>query len=590
VTGATNGPFELPNIFRSNPIRAVALALALGTFALYLPTLAHDFVLLDDPHYVVDNSIVQRGLTLDGVRWAFTTTTFANWLPVTWLSHMLDCQLFGLWAGGHHLTSAALHALNAALVFLVLRAMTGAVWRPAAVAALFAVHPLRVESVAWVAERKDVLCATFGLLTMLAWVGYCRTRSLARYAAALALYALGLMSKTMIVTLPFLLLLLDVWPLRRAPGIRRFLPGRSDAAEGDEQPDVLPQRWTWLVLEKLPLFALAAIASAWTAALQRSGGAMRFGEQFSLAQRLGNALVSIPRYLEKTLRPIDLSVFYPHPGSWPAWAVTASALLIAGITVAVVVQFRRRPYLAVGWFWFLGMLVPVVGLVQVGPQAMADRYTYLPTIGLFMALVWWVADVARDRPRARRLLRPAVAGVIGVLAIGTLLQQRAWAGSRELFEHAVAVNDRDWLAHGHLGVLRRAAGDPAGAVEHFRKAMAANPTHPDAMHNLGIALQQLGRRDEAIAAFREATRHPPPRPETHAALGQLLADAGNMGGADTAFAEAERLGPTNPAFPLARARLAQLTGRPDAAADHYRRVLQLDPGNEEARAELPARP
>jgi tetratricopeptide (TPR) repeat protein len=592
----------------------IAALLAVLTFALYLPTLSNDFVQLDDPEYVLDNPVVQRGVTLDGVRWAFTTTRFSNWLPVTWLSHMLDCELFGLWAGGHHLTSALLHAANAALVFLLLRAATGSLWRAAAVAALFAAHPLRVESVAWVAERKDVLCATFALLAMLAWVGYCRTGCPGRYVAALVLYALGLMSKTMIVTLPFLLLLLDVWPLRRVSSIGRFLvtgphdakltgaastgtagTATSVAVSPTATPPIPPDNsnprfpahgWGRLVLEKLPLLALAAIASAWTAALQRSGGAMLVGEQLSAAERLGNAVVSVPRYLWKTLRPVDLSPFYPHPGSWPAWAVAASAAMVVGSVVAVLLAARTRPYLAVGWFWFLGMLVPVSGIVQVGAQSMADRYTYLPGIGLTVLIVWGIADLAGRAPRLRQALRPATAGVLAVLAVGSVLQQRYWAGTVELFEHAVAVDPNNWLAHGMLGIAAHDAVDDARAVEHYRKSIAANPTHPDAMHNLGVSLKTLGQLDEALAAFREAARHGPPQAVTYGEIGQLLAARRDWPAADAAFAEAERLAPGSAVYAIARGGVALEMGRHDVGAEHFRRALQLDPQNADARRGL----
>lgn len=556
--------------------------LALGTFALYLPTLGNDFVQLDDNEYVLANPVVQRGITPQGMRWAFTTTHFGNWLPVTWLSHMLDCELFGLWAGGHHLTSAVLHAANAGLVFLLLRAMTGSLWRAAAVAAVFAVHPLRVESVAWVAERKDVLCATFGLLSMLAWVGYCRTNCPGRYVAALVLYALGLMSKTMIVTQPFLLLLLDVWPLRRVKGIGRLLPASAEEPNGTDRPAFGERGWGRLLLEKVPLLVLSLIAMGWTAALQRLGGAMMYGAQLTLGQRFANAVVSVPRYLEKTVRPVDLSVFYAHPGSWPTWAVASSVALVLAITIAVLVPVRRRPYLAVGWFWFLGMLVPVSGIVQVGAQSMADRYTYLPGIGMLVAAVWGVADAARRAPQLRAVLRPVTAALLGVLAIGTLLQQRYWAGTVELFDHVLTIEPDNWLGHGMIGLAYHNAGDDAKAVEHFRKSIEANPTHPNAMHNLGLSLKRLGRTDEALAAFRQAARHPPPLAATHGEIGQLLAERQDWPGADAAFAEAERLAPTVAAYAIARGGVALEMGRKDLAAEHFRRALRIDPRNVDA--------
>lgn len=340
------------------------------------------------------------------------------------------------------------------------------------------------------------------------------------------------------------------------------------------------------MLEKLPLLALAAVASAWTASLQHSGGAMRLGVQLSLGQRLANAVVSIPRYLEKTVRPVDLSVFYPHPGSWPPGAVAASTALILVMTAAVLAPVRRRPYLAVGWFWFLGMLVPVAGVVQVGAQSMADRYTYLPGIGLLTAVVWGAADLARREPRLRAALRPATAALLAVFAVGTVLQQRYWAGTVELFEHAVAVNPDDWLAQGMLGLAFHNMADDARAVGHYEKAIAANPTHPDAMHNLGLSWQRLGRRAEAIAALRQAARHPPPRAVTHGQLGRLLAEQRDWPAADAAFAEAERLAPTAAVYPIGRGRVALEMKRPDVAAEHFRQALQLDPENADARRGL----
>jgi hypothetical protein len=508
---------SFPKGIRGDIILAVALAIT--SFLLYLPTFSFGFVDYDDPEYITANPTVQQGLSLANVKWAFTTTTFSNWLPVTWLSHMLDCQLYGLEGGGHHATSALLHALNAALVFLLLHMLTGNRWRSAAVAALFTFHPLRVESVVWIAERKDVLSATFFLLTLIAYGWYCRRPSWRRYLLIVVAYALGLMSKTMLVTLPFVLLLLDYWPLAR------FRPGgKVDLASADSPEHATRvRRVGWLLAEKIPLFALAVISSVWTVILQHEGGAMIGGSKLALGLRLSNALVSVPRYLAKTLRPIDLSVFYPYPTHLPAWEVAGAAVLMAGITIFALLNARKRPYFAVGWFWFLGMLVPVCGIVQAGLQAMADRYMYLPHIGLFIAVVWGTGDLLERIPRLRSLAAPALGGVIALLAVCTWLQESYWQSTLDLFTHALVVDPNNWVAHDFVGLLHASGGDDAAAIADFRLAIANNPEHPNAHDNLADSLMRLGRVDEAIAEYREALVFQPDLQAAQAGLARALA-------------------------------------------------------------------
>jgi tetratricopeptide (TPR) repeat protein len=422
-------------------------ALALLTLAAYLPTLHNGFVNLDDGLYVTGNPHVQQGITGAGVAWALTANVANNWHPLTLLSHLLDCQLFGLDAAGHHATSLLLHLANVVLLFAVLRRLTGAVWRSAAVAALFAVHPAHVESVAWVAERKDVLSALFWLLAMAAYGRYARRPSVGRYLPVALAMALGLAAKPMVVTLPFALLLLDIWPLER-----------------------LGLGWKRLAVEKLPLLALSAASSLVTLHYQRTSLAPLGLDPWSL--RLANAAVSYTAYLGKLLLPSNLAVFYPIPLAIPAWKVAGAVALLAILTALAVRTARKAPWLLVGWLWFLGTLVPVIGLVQVGRQAMADRYTYIPSIGLFVAIVWGIAGLVGER---RAVLATAAAVVIALLVAGTWMQAGTWRDSVTLYRHALAVTPDNYLAHLGLAKALVAKGDGAGAAEQYRAALALRP-------------------------------------------------------------------------------------------------------------------
>ena len=567
----------------TRPDWLIALALAALTFLLYLPSLNNSFVDYDDHQYVTANPVVQRGLTADGVRWAFTTTRFSNWLPVTWLSHMLDCQLFGTHPAGHHATSAALHAFNAAALFVAVRIMTGGRWVAAAVAAVFAAHPLRVESVSWVAERKDVLCATFFMLALIAYTHYSRRPSGRRYSLVALCHALGLMSKTMLVTLPCLLLLLDYWPLRR------FRPGESSRRD-----------LVRLLLEKFPLVALSLISSTWTVLLQSDGGAMWGGRNLSLLDRAANALVSIPRYLAKIAWPADLSVFYPHPGSWPLWQVLAAAAFILAISVWVLLNARRRAHAFVGWFWFLGMLLPVCGIIQVGLQSMADRYTYLPSIGLLIALAWAVAEWLRDRPRLQPIGALACAFVVATLAAGSWRQQRHWSNTLALFNHALAVDPDNWLGHNMVGLVYASNGEraieqgntPLGldfhrtAAEHLRRSVELNPGHYLSFHNHAWSLYRLGRLDESVEQFRKAIACYDGFAWSHLYLAVALSDLGRESEAAPEFAAAARLLPNNAAVPFEKAESLTRRGRRAEARAFYAEALRLNPHHAAARRAL----
>jgi tetratricopeptide (TPR) repeat protein len=561
----------------------IALALAALTFLLYVPSLANSFVDYDDHQYVTANPVVQRGLTWAGVKWAFTTTRFSNWLPVTWLSHMLDCQLFGMDPAGHHASSAALHAFNAAALFVAVRMMTGRRWVAAAVAAVFAAHPLRVESVSWVAERKDVLCATFFMLSLIAYTHYCRRPSGRRYALVALCHALGLMSKTMLVTLPVVLLLLDYWPMRR------LRPGESP------RRDIVR-----LVLEKLPLLGLSVVSSAWTVLLQSGGGAMDGGRRLSLPERVANALVSVPRYLAKIAWPADLSVFYPHPGRWPGTYVFAASILLVAVSAGALLNARRRPHLFVGWFWFLGMLLPVCGIIQVGLQSMADRYTYLPSIGLLLAVAWAVGGWLREWPRLQPVGALACAFTVATLASLALRQQRHWSNTLTLFEHALAVDPDNWLGHNMVGLVYASNGEraieqgnlPLGlrhhatAAEHLRRSVELNSGHYLSFHNYAWSLYRLGRLDESVGQFRRANACYDGFGWSHLYLAVALSDVGRPDEAESEFAAAARLLPNNAAVPFERGEALSRRGRREEARAWYAAALQLNPRHAGARRAL----
>ncbi len=500
----------------------ISLALLLLVFLAYWPAVGNHFVSLDDETYVTGNPHVKGGLTGEGVDWAFTSLGYAgNWHPLTWLSHMLDVELFGLNPRGHHLVSIGLHASNAVLLFLVLRGMTGALGRSALVAALFALHPLHVESVVWVAERKDVLSTFFGLLTMAAYGGYVRQRSLGRYGVLLGLFALGLLAKPMLVTLPFVFLLLDYWPLDRVRPPPPASRTKRKPAVGPAPPrGTDPEPKLSLVLEKLPLFALAALSAGMTWAAQSRGWAVNY--RFPLWDRLSNALVAYVAYLGKTVWPVNLAAFYPLPESGlPVGRVLAAGFILGAVTALVLWQRRRYPYLVTGWFWYLGTLVPVIGLVQVGSQAMADRYTYIPLIGIFILLAWSLPAFELVSPGART---GAIGGgallLAGLMAL-TWVQTTYWRDDQALFGHALAVTRGNWLAHNNLGAFYSRMGRDDEAYTHFKEALRLRPDMPDIHFNIGEALQRMGRLEEAAQEYRTALRLYPGHKPAQTALWEI---------------------------------------------------------------------
>jgi len=489
-------------VVKNNQIRIWALLMILLTLAVYRQIVHHDFIVyLDDQAYITDNPAVRSGLTGAGFLWAFTTFHASNWHPLTWLSHMLDVQIFGLNPAGHHLVSLFVHIANALLLFLFLREASGSKYRSLLVATLFAVHPLHIESVAWVAERKDVLSTFFAMASLLAYVRYARRHSRPWYVASFAALLLGLLSKPMLVTIPFVMLLLDYWPLHRLrtrSGIETVQDGGTPVSEGIS--------WRSALREKLPFFLLAAIASAVTVAAQQEWRSIQPLSLFSLDVRVMNAFVAYMTYCYRSLWPDALSVFYPHPGAQiEAWSVVLCASLVAGISALAVRFLKRFPYLFVGWFLFAGMLVPVIGIVQVGTQALADRYTYMPLIGIFIILAWGGRELC---------LKLHVSGTAAMLLAGTLIayfsfftwyQLHFWKNSATLFQRAIEVTERNYLAHFILCGVEAEAGNIGLSDYHYREAVRINKSHVAFQHNkAGYRLIQAGRADEAVRQFETA--------------------------------------------------------------------------------------
>jgi len=562
---------------------AVGLGLLLVLTALvYEPVRTHEFINFDDGLYVQANPRVQGGFTWESIRWAFTTAHASNWHPLTWLSHMLDCRLFGLNAGAHHLTNVVLHGLNTWLLWWLWVRLTGAPGRSLVVAGLFALHPLHVESVAWVAERKDVLSALFGLLTLLAYERYARRRAAARsatgqaaqsaagggdsgkeehghsrsclpasptspgrtvrargagraYTLALVCFALGLMSKPMLVTLPFVMLLLDYWPLRRIPGADRgntFPFTRAAARSGVR-----------LAVEKLPFFALAAASSTVTYLVQERTGAVASLEIYPFSARVMNAVMAYLTYLGKMLWPANLSVIYLPPEQRDPVAALLAVVALGAVTGWVLWQAAKRAWLAVGWFWYLGMLVPVIGLVQVGNQAFADRYMYLPSVGLSVGVVWLAWEWAARRAWARVLAQALAAGALLGYGWAARQQVRLWRDSETLFTHGLRVTRDNFILHNNLGTALLFQGRYAQAKPHYEEALRLRPLYAEALNNLGVLLTREGRVAEALPLLERAVRLAPKRATVYAELAVALA----------------------------------YEGRWDDAVDYYRRTLALQP-------------
>ena len=560
----------MANAFNSTGKRTLILCLlALGTLAPYSRVFNAGFLRYDDDRYVVENPNVRSGLNWNTVTWAFTTFEQANWHPLTWLSHALDCRLFDLNPVGHHSMNLLLHIASVVLLFLLLQWMTGYTGRSLVVAALFAVHPMNVESVAWIAERKNVLCMLFFLLTLIAYRRYARKPAVARYTSVALGLALALMSKPMAITLPFVLLLLDYWPLERLIS--------KEEAEANQRSIPEKRSISRLVSEKLPLFAMSAASAVITMKAQSAGGAVTV--KYPLSTHLQNAIVSYVLYLGKAIWPVRLAALYPYPaGGWPASVVVFSALLLAIVT-GLVVNYRERRYLVLGWFWFLGTMVPMIGLVQVGNQAMADRYAYLPFIGLFVMVVWGMAELANRFSIQKFIVAIAVMIVIAFSAV-TYRQLSYWHDDFSLWSHTLAVTHRNFVAEDNFGNALIQAGRYDEGIAHFRKAAEIEPGDPVSEVNLGIYAQQHGDLQQAAARYQYALRlasDPQVRAAAYANLGGVYFTFQDYQKARDNFESALTLGSRSPFIFLHLGLMAQKSSDWNGAIRYYATYVAVEP-------------
>ena len=563
---------------RGNDRRYVLLiyaALALATTIAYEPIRHNDFVNYDDDRYVTENTQVQEGITRESVIWAFTGTHQYMWHPLTSLSHMVDCELFGLNSFWHHLVSFLIHVANVLLLFWILKRMTGAIWCSAFVAAAFGLHPLMVESVAWVAERKNVLSSLFWILTIAAYVRYAERPGPGRYLLVVLTFCMALMAKPVVVTLPFVLLLLDYWPLGRFRWARQNQP--EDVPEAESARITYQALGTWrLIAEKIPLFILSAIVSVITYVVQQSGAVVASIEALSLNVRISNALVSYVSYIGKVLYPAGLALLYPHPGrNLPPWQPISCLVILVTASAGIIYVARRRHYLAVGWLWYLGILVPVIGLVQSGEQAMADRYTYLPSIGIYI-LVAWEADELVSKWRLGKIV-PAVAActVLATWLVCTRVQIGYWQNSLTLWEHSLAVTEYNRTMHHNYGCALLEEGRLDKAVFQFRKVLETDPKNAGAHAHLGITLMRQGKAEDAIKYFHEALRARPDWVDMRHGLGEAYAAQGKYDLAVQNFNEALRLDPTWGSTRKQLAAALAQQGDIEKAVAHYRSLGHL---------------
>jgi tetratricopeptide (TPR) repeat protein len=591
------------------------LALAAVTIAVFAPVWTFGFVSFDDPWYVSQNPNVAGGFTWQSVRWALTTGSFFYWHPLTWLSHLLDVQIYGMQAGGHHLTNLLLHVFSTLALFGLLRRMTGAVWRSAFVAALFAVHPLHVESVAWIAERKDVLSTLLSILTLWAYAAYVARRTTGRYAAVLLCFAAGLMAKPMLVTLPVVLILLDIWPLRRIV----ISPGRR--ATGAVRSTSNRVAALTVLGEKIPFFAVAIAVSVATFFVQYRVGAAGTLAQLPISFRLANGVIGYVRYIGQVVWPAGLAVFYPYPPALPPWwQVAGAAAALVPVTVLAVRTAGSRPYIFVGWMWYLVMLLPVIGLFQAGDRLMADRFTYMPIVGLFLIVAWGVGDLLERHARLRPVVATVALLVVAAFATIAYAQVQYWRDSETLWRRALAVTTANHRAHAALGGVLAEQGKTDEAIAEYREALRilptqaewrnelgllytkqnkimeamgqyalatrARPGYAEAHNNLGAMLARAGRRKEAIAEYTEAIRLAPSYAAAYANLALALADEGRLDEALQECLEALKLEPTNADWHYQAASLFDRLGRRADARAYVEKTLKLNPQHEAARQAL----
>jgi Flp pilus assembly protein TadD len=549
----------------------IGLFLAMATLAVYWQVTGHAFLIYDDASYVTENRHIQDKFTLESVIWAFTTVRDSNWHPLTWLSHMLDIRLYGMNAGGHHLTSLFFHIANTLLLFIVFNKMTGDLWQSGFVAALFALHPLHVESVAWVAERKDVLSTFFWMLTMWSYTWYVDNQEVKRYFFVILFFTLGLMSKAMLVTLPFVLLLMDYWPLKRCQWRTERL------REGEEENASLSGDILRLIWEKVPLLVLVVIASILTFNAQHSSGAVRSLEMYSLKVRVANAFVSYASYVVKAIWPVNLAAFYPHPGSGlPWWQSAGSALLVAAACFGALRTAKRYPYVLVGMFWYFGTLVPVIGLVQVGSQAMADRYTYIPLTGIFIIVAWGVPELLPKWRRRKIWLAITATVLLTILMVITWKQIRYWENNVVLFTHDVKVTQKNSLAHYVLGLSLEQEGKIDEAMFHYSRSLHIYPEY-EVFFKMGYILYQQGKLDEAMVHFKESILRNPNSDEAHNNMGIIRALQGDVNGAIGHYHAAVKINPKHAGAYYNLGRIAANQGKTGEAINYYRKALRIEP-------------
>jgi tetratricopeptide (TPR) repeat protein len=534
----------------------ICLALTLAIVAVYCQVGNYDFVNYDDGEYVYTNLNIQKGFTCDAFKWAFTTNYAANWHPLTWLSHILDWQLYGSKAGGHHITNLIFHIANALLLFIVLRQMTSALWPSAFVAALFALHPLHVESVAWVSERKDVLSTFFWMLTMWAYLRYVNKPGISRYLWTAFFLALGLMSKPMLVTLPFVLLLLDYWPLERFGKLKFYR----------------------LILEKIPLFFLTVISSVVTFLVQKNWGAVSQLTDLNFTVRLGNVFISYVKYIEKMFWPAGLVYFYPHPGRNISilYPIISAGLMLAA-TILVIRYAKNHRYLLTGWFWYIGTLVPVVGIIQVGDQAMAERYSYMTLTGLFIIIAWGVSEMLVNWRYRKFILTASSFVILLILAVCSNIQSRYWKDSMTLYTHALKVSKNNYKAHFNMAVTLRDMDRYDEAAVEFQKCLQLKPDSPLAINGLGIIFGRQGKFAQAGEYFTKALNINPNLEEALINFGYVLTNQGKLDDAAVKFEESLRI---NPKSALAHHHLGQILaqmGRIDEAVAHFEKTVHLKP-------------
>ena len=560
------------NFMKKHLSLSIGIFLAAAICIIYLKVVNYEFVNFDDLAYVSENTHVLSGLNIDNVFWAFTSFYAANWHPLTWLSHMLDFQIFGLNPGMHHLMNVIFHIANTILLFYLLQRMTGAVWRCAFVAALFGLHPFHVETVAWVAERKDVLSTFFGLLTLWAYIRYAGSPQVKRYLLVVLFFCLGLMAKPMLVTLPFLLLLLDYWPLHRF-----HLPLTSSEERTSEGVSFLRLFW-----EKLPLLALTVISSILTIVAQRTSGTLASLEVCPLYVRIVNAIVSYASYIVKMFWPVHLTIFYPYSlVLLPWWQVISAGVLLLTISLGALIWYRKYPWFIVGWLWYLGALVPVIGLVQVGAQAMADRYTYIPLIGLFMVISWGVPELLKGLQHRNAILASLIGTVLIMLTGASWIQTGYWENSMTLFEHNLKVFPHNDLVHYNLGVALMNQGDLDEAMKHYAEALKINPKNAQSHLNMGFILMNRGDYDEGMMHYTAALKIYPRYFAVYNNLGNYMATRGYFDEAIKNYMEAIRIDPHRVKVYNNIGVVFYQKGDFKKAFEYYQKALSVSPGLDE---------